>query len=61
MEIWEESPWRVPVVPISEIDRYDHDSQPIFNNNFVMAGMPNMRNAKPYWMSCTKEKICIML
>lgn len=61
MEAWEESPWRVPVVPIYEIDRYNNDSQPIFNNNFVMAGMPNMRNHTPYWVSCTKEKICIMI
>lgn len=56
---WEESSSRVPVVSISEIDMYRDSEQPFFNNNFAMAGVNNMRNKKPYWMSCTKGKICI--
>ena len=56
---WEESPNRVPVIPIEELTRYSDMMQEYRNNSFVSIGFPNMKNQKPYWTECKQEAVCI--
>lgn len=60
-DVWEESPCKIPVVDIQEIQRYGDNVHNVFQSDFIMAGRPNMRNQKPYWMSCTKESMCVVV
>lgn len=58
---WDESASRVPVVEYTEVNRYSSDFSPMFGASYVMAGIPNARNDKPYWLKCTKEAVCIIV
>lgn len=61
-EVWEENPYRVPVIEMSEIRSYD-DSD-VFSDfgvpSFRMRGSGNSRRKDPYWTDCTEEPVCIV-
>lgn len=61
-EIWKESPYRVPIVEISEIHAFDDSGCfPTFGSpSFRMQGNGSDRRRDPYWMNCTEEPICII-
>ncbi len=59
-DTWYESPFRVPVLNLSELSRYGGDIEEFGGPRFVSVGIPNMINKKPYWTQCTKEAVCII-
>jgi len=61
-EEWEESPYRVPIVSLSEIAMYENNAV-VFHgmNNLAFSGMSDVKNKTPYWRSCRKEMICVMV
>ena len=58
---WEESPSKIPIISFAEVQSFGGNVFPVFQSDFVMAGRPNTRNKKPYWMTCTKESICVVV
>lgn len=61
-EIWEESPYRVPIIEMAEIDSYDDAGcySDFGSAPFRMQGSGNSRRKDPYWVNCTEEPICII-
>lgn len=59
---WHESRMKIPVIPISEIaDFLRDDTIPFGNEGFMMAQAQNKSKHQPYWRSCRKESICIVI
>lgn len=61
-ETWEENPYRVPILTISDIHSYDNTGcfSEFGSSSFRMQGSGSSRRKDPYWMDCTKEPVCIL-
>lgn len=61
-EIWHETPYRVPLINMSEINCFNGSG--LFSDfgtpDFRMQGNGNSRRKDPYWMDCTEEPVCII-
>lgn len=59
---WYESKMRLPVIPVSDITGFlRRGSSPFENNGFMMAQAQARSNHQPYWRSCGKEAVCIVI
>lgn len=61
-EVWEESPYMVPIIEMSEIFSYDGtDSFSDFGSPFYRTqANGSSRRKDPYWADCTEEPVCIL-
>lgn len=61
-EKWYESEMKIPVIAISDItDFLRKGSLPFENNGFMMAQAQARSNHRPYWRSCSREPVCIVI
>ena len=61
-EEWYESPFKLPMIELDDLQRADSgDSFSSFGNDFMSIGMQQNQNRKPYWMSCRKEPVAIII
>ena len=59
-EIWEETPWKIPIVDMSVISAASYDSDnPFFSGNFGYDRQADNKNMTPYWKYTRRESICI--
>lgn len=60
---WEESAYRIPIIPFGELTRYenDHFSRiPFSMNDTFSAGIAHNPQKEPYWLSLRREPVCIV-
>ncbi len=62
MDTWIESPCRLPIIDLSQIQNYDANSYSVFQEDdmFSIGGQRNRRK-EPYWLSACTEPICIVV
>ena len=61
-EEWEESPSKLPIIKASDLWKYSADRNlAAFGNDFLAAGIQPIVNSQPYWMSCRREPVAIVL
>jgi len=61
-EDWYESPFKLPLIDIEELQRADNgDNFSSFGNDFMSIGMQQNQNRQPFWMSCRKEPVAIII
>lgn len=61
MEEWEECAYRIPVIEERELRQsMGSINDPFAVNNMFMLGAQNGFAQLPYWLSCTKDAVCIV-
>jgi len=59
-EEWVESRWRLPVIPYEDIFAHEDAAMSTFDvGPFAMGGINHMQKESPYWLSTTREPVCI--
>lgn len=58
---WEESPYRLPIIPLNELTRYSNFGASVFQeNDLFMEGNRNSGSNLPYWLTSQSEPVCIV-
>ena len=61
-DAWYESPFKLPLIEFEELRMTGpRDSFSPFGSDFMSLGMQQSPNQKPYWMSCRKEPVAIVI
>lgn len=60
-EEWYESPFKVPLVELSELQIGSGPSFSPFGEDFLSIGSQQNRNRNPFWMSCRREPIAVVV
>ncbi len=60
---WCETMYKLPLLKITDVRQvwYNENSNIFINNGFGMQGQNNERERSPWWFSCRKEPVCIIV
>ncbi len=59
---WEESEMRIPVIHYYEITKFlENSTNASENGGFLMAQVRNKAKHPPYWQSCRREHVCVVV
>lgn len=59
--IWRESPWYVPVVPLSEMRNYYYPMEHFIHHENRSYSTSSQNEDAPYWVNCIRKPICIFV
>ncbi len=59
-DTWTESPCRIPIIGIGQLDRYESSQFSVFQEDDMFSlGGQGHRDRKPYWLNVRTEPVCI--
>lgn len=59
--VWEESAFRLPVIEMRDLQLSQGPGFSPFGNDLISLGGQKNQNTKPFWMSCRKEPVAVMI
>ena len=58
---WEEDPRYLPIITIGQLTQYSNSSSVFQERNMFLGGGMNEISNKPYWLTATREPVCILV